>query len=132
MSAAAGAHAASSGDSAESVPPPASRRRRRNVIVQPGLGDSRWWTQPATLLQCLQFLARLEADRFPRRDGDLGSRARVTADAGFPRAYVKDTEPAKFDPFATAESALHALEDRLHCHFGLGFRNPSPVDHFVN
>src|SRR5688500_14051795 len=74
--------------------------------------------QDPPLLQLLQFFTGFEANRLAGRNRDLRSGARVAADAGLPRADVKDPEAAQFYAFAVAESALHALENCFDGHLG--------------
>src|SRR5450432_1502733 len=84
------------------------------------------------LLQRLQLLARLEADRLAGRDGNLGAGTRVAADAGLTGLYVEDAEAAQFNAVALFQRFLHGFKDRFHCHFGLSFGDAGPVHDLVD
>src|SRR5579871_604504 len=84
------------------------------------------------LLQRLQLLARLESNRLPGRNGDFGARARIAPDAGLAWTHVEDSETTKLDALAAAQRSLHALENGLDGHLGLGFRDAGLVDYFVD
>jgi hypothetical protein len=71
----------------------------------------------------LQFLAGLEADSLARRDTNLLSSARVAADAGLARLYVKYAEAPELDTLTAAKSVLHSFEDGFHRLFGFRSSN---------
>src|SRR5258708_1929463 len=80
----------------------------------------------------LQFLAWLEAHGLARRNGNLGSSARVATDAGLARAHIEHAESAQLNPIAAGQRILHALKDGFHGQLGLGLGDASPGDHFVD
>jgi hypothetical protein len=80
----------------------------------------------------LQFLAWFKANGLARRNSDLSARARIPADARFPRPHVKDAETAQFDSIALGESLLHRLENCLDSHFRFRFRYARAVYNLVN
>src|ERR1700751_1104624 len=104
----------------------AKRRVRGRVRLQrrrasPGL---RFWSRSrGSCRKRLQFLARLEADSLTRRDTNLLSGARVAADAGLARLYVKYAEAPELDALAAAQCVLHRLEDGFHRLFGFRSSN---------
>src|SRR5579864_2342986 len=85
-----------------------------------------------TSVDGLQLLARFEAHRFARRNGNLSASARVTPDAGLARSDIEHTEPAQFNAITLGERPLHAPENCFHGQFGLGLRDSCLVDHFVD
>src|SRR6185369_3881354 len=84
------------------------------------------------LFDRLQFLARLEANSLPRRNADLGTGARVTADAGLPRTHVEYAKAAQLYAVALRERFLHALEDGFHRQLGLRLGDAGFVDNLVD
>jgi hypothetical protein len=88
--------------------------------------------EPQKLLQRLKFLAWLEAHGFSGRDRHFGARARVAANACFSGTDVEDPEAPKLNALAMCKRALHALENGLHCHLGLGFGYAGPVHNFID
>jgi hypothetical protein len=68
----------------------------------------------------VELFAGLEADCFAWRDGDFGSRAGITTDAGFAWFNGEDAKAAQFDAIASDQSLLHAIEDGVYCGFCLG------------
>jgi len=84
------------------------------------------------LLQSLQFLTGLKADRLAGRDGYFGAGTRITADARLTWTHIEYTEAAEFDALTLRQRPLHAFENSFHCHFGLGFGNAGFVDYFVD
>jgi hypothetical protein len=84
------------------------------------------------LSKLLQFLAWFETDGLSWGYRNLGARARIASDAGFPGPDIEDPETAELDPLSLTERALHALEHGLHGHFGLRLRDAGPVDDFVD
>src|SRR5712692_6979124 len=94
--------------------------------------EERGPTKNYTLLQGLQLLARLEANRLARRDSHLGAGARVAANAGLAWTDVEDAEAAQFDTLALRQRPLHGFEHSLNSHFGFCFRDAGSVDHFVD
>src|SRR5580704_3217006 len=86
----------------------------------------------ATLLQRLQLLAGFETHCFAGRNSDLGTRARVAADAGFAWTHVEDPEAAQLNALAVRQGPLHALENCFHGHLGLGLGDAGFVYDFVN
>src|ERR1700690_409412 len=73
----------------------------------------------------LQFLARLETNRFARRDADHLACAGVAANAGLASLDVEDTEAAQFDAIAAAQRVLHGFENGFDGLLGLRPRNTS-------
>src|SRR5271165_1261086 len=66
----------------------------------------------------VQFLARLEANSFTRRNRHFGSGARVSADARLAGPHVEDAEAAQLDAVAVCQGLLKALKncvDRSFC-----------------
>ena len=92
----------------------------QSLVLRVGLGGA--------CVDGVQFLAGLEADRFAGRDADLGSCAGIAADSGFAGADAEDAKPAQFDALTGCQSLLEALEDRIHCGFGLGARQTRALD----
>lgn len=84
------------------------------------------------LLDGLQLLARFEADSFSGRNGNFGAGARIASDACFPGADIEHAEAAQLNALAVGQRTLHAFKYRFDRHLGLGFRNPSSVDHFID
>jgi hypothetical protein len=80
----------------------------------------------------LQLLAWFEANRLSRRNGDLGTRTRVAANARLPRPHVEDAEAAQFYSITLGESLLHRLKDCLDSHFRLRFGYAGAVYNLVN
>jgi len=80
----------------------------------------------------MKFLAGFEADRLAGGDGDLGSGARVAADSGLSRTHIEDAEAAQFDPFSVGQRLFEALEDGVHCSFGLYAGQTGPFDNVVD
>src|SRR3954454_14438508 len=68
------------------------------------------------LLKLLQFLSGLKPNCLTRRDSDLCSGSRISANPRLARPHVEDPEPSKFDPFPVGESALHAVKHSFHRH----------------
>ncbi len=62
------------------------------------------------LVDDLEVLAGLEADRPAGGNAHLGSCAWIAAHAGLPGFYGEDTEAAQFDTVALGQSPLHGLE----------------------
>lgn len=83
-------------------------------------------------LESLEFLARFKTDGLAGRNGDLGTRARIAADAGLTRADVEDAEPAKLNTFAGTQRALHAFENGFDSHFRFRLRDARLVDDFID
>jgi len=84
------------------------------------------------LLQSLQFLAGLEADRLAGRNGYFRAGTRVTSDASFARTHIENTESAKLDALTLRQRPLHAFENGFHGHLGFGFGNTGFIDDFVD
>jgi hypothetical protein len=95
-----------------------------------GLGDG-------GVFEALQFLARLEANRFSRGDADLFAGARIAADAGLARLDAEDAELAEFDALTASHGVFEGFEDGFDGLFGLGtadvcLRNHSVYDIKLN
>src|SRR5437588_11688814 len=73
-------------------------------------------------LDRLQLFAWLEANGLTRRNINLLTGARVTADARLARLDVEDAEATEFDPPAAAQSTLYRFNDRLHSLLGFSAR----------
>jgi len=84
------------------------------------------------LVERLQFLTGLEANRFPGRNRDFGARARITADSRLTRADVEDPKAAELYALTLGEGALHRFENRFHGHLRLSLGDSRAVDHFVH
>src|SRR5690242_16622303 len=54
--------------------------------------------QTLALLKCLQFLARLEANRFPGRNRDLSSGPGIAPDPRFPRPHIENSKASQLNP----------------------------------
>ena len=80
----------------------------------------------------MQFLARLESDRFARTDGDLGPGSRIPANARLARPYVEDAKTAQLDPVAGGKRFLQTLKDGIDCGFRLIAGQSGPLDHIVD
>src|ERR1700692_2178062 len=83
-------------------------------------------------LQRLKFLAGLESNGLARWNRNLGSGARIPADARLARTNIEDPEAAQLNALAVCQRALHAFEDGLHRHLGLGLRYTGPVHNFID
>jgi len=83
-------------------------------------------------LERLQFFAGLEANCFTGWDGYFGAGARIAANPGFPRLYVKDAKAAQLDPVAAFQRLLHFIEDALDRHLRFGLSDSGLVHHFVD
>ena len=79
----------------------------------------------------MKFLAWLEADRFTRRDADLGAGAGVAADAGLARTDAEDAKAAQLDALAGRESLFEALEDRIHGSLSLRAGQTCALNHMM-
>src|ERR1035438_9186263 len=88
------------------------------------------WPEP--LLDRLQFLARLKANRFAGGNIDLGAGARVASNAGLARPHGEDAEAAQLDAIAARQRLLHALKYGFHRGFGLGLGDTGLGDDFVD
>jgi hypothetical protein len=91
-----------------------------NNISAGGLNELSMNYFPARLvarLQRLQVLAWLESDRFPRRNIDFGTGARIPSYAGLAWLHGENAKPAQLDPVVGLEGIFHAIEDRIHCLF---------------
>jgi hypothetical protein len=91
--------------------------------------------RPATLkrgLDRLQILAWLEANRFPRRDGNFLTSARISSDSRFSRFDGKDSKTSKLNAIILFQGYLHGFENRVDCHFRFGSGNSSSLDNLVN
>jgi hypothetical protein len=80
----------------------------------------------------VEFLARLEANRFARGNADFGSGAGIASDAGLAGANVEDPEAAELDALTFGESALEGLEYGVDRSFGFIALQPGALDHLVN
>jgi len=80
----------------------------------------------------MKFLAGFETDGFAGGDGDLRSGAGVAADSGLSRTHIEDAEAAQFDPFSVGQRLFEALEDGVHCSFGLYAGQTGPFDNVVD
>src|SRR6185295_10531285 len=86
----------------------------------------------AALLQRLQLLAGLEANRLAGGNRDLRAGARVPADARLAGTHVEDAEAAQFNTFTAAEGALHAFENGFDGHLRFGLSYASAINNFVD
>jgi hypothetical protein len=80
----------------------------------------------------LQFLAWLEADGLPRRNGDFRTRPGISPDTGFARPYIEDAKATQFNAFALTKRSLHALKDGLDRHLGLRLGYTRFAHDFIN
>jgi hypothetical protein len=80
----------------------------------------------------VEFLARLEANRFARGNADFGSGAGITADSGLAGPNVEDPEAAELDALTFGESALKGLEYGVDRSLGFIALQPGALDHLVN
>ena len=62
---------------------------------------------------CLKIFARLETNRFARRDRNFLARARVAPDAAFSRFDDKNPKPAKLNALSFCKSILHCVKKRI-------------------
>jgi hypothetical protein len=67
----------------------------------------------------MKLFAGLEANCFAWRNGDLGSRPGIAADAGLAWFDCKDAKASKLDAIASDQGLLHAFEDGVYCGFCL-------------
>src|ERR1700730_1732076 len=84
------------------------------------------------LVDRLQLLAGLEANRLARRNRYLGAGARVAPYAGLARPHVKHSKASQFNAVALGQRSSHAFENGFHGQFGLGFGNAGLVHHFID
>src|SRR5207249_3591587 len=84
------------------------------------------------LVDRLQLFSRLEADSLPWGNTDFSSGPRIASDAGLSRAHVEHAEAAQLDAVALGQSALHALEDRLHRLLGFCLGDAGLSHNFVD
>ena len=80
----------------------------------------------------MKLFAGLEADGFSGGDGDFSTSPRVAADSGLSRTHIEDAEAAQFDPFSVGQRLFEALEDGVHCSFGLYAGQTGPFDNVVD
>ena len=83
-------------------------------------------------LDRLQLFAWLEPNGLTRRNINLLTGARVTADSRLARLDVEDAEAAEFDPAAAAQGTLYRFKDRLHSLLGLSARYVRTGDNCVH
>jgi hypothetical protein len=62
-------------------------------------------------LHRLQILARLEADRLARWDGNFLACSGVSANAGLPRLDGENTKPTKLNAIISSESRFHGFKN---------------------
>jgi hypothetical protein len=86
----------------------------------------------AATLDGLQLFARLEANGFPRRDGDLFPGPWIAPDAGFARLDREDAKAAEFNPIVFLQGRLHGIEYAIHGHLGFRARDSSSFNHLIN
>jgi hypothetical protein len=80
------------------------------------------------LFDNLEVLAGFEAHCLPGRDADLGSGARVAANACLAGLHREDAEAAQFDAVACSEALLHRFEDRIDGSLCLGADEAGAID----
>ena len=68
----------------------------------------------------MQFFTGFKSDSLAWSDGDFGSGARISADAGFAWFDGEDTEATQLDAVACDEGLLHAVEDCVYGRLCLG------------
>jgi hypothetical protein len=66
------------------------------------------------LVERLEILAGLEANRLAGGDGDLGTCARIASYTGFAGLDGEDAEAAQLDTIAVAQSVLHRFKNSVH------------------
>src|ERR1700719_3965364 len=88
--------------------------------------------QTLVLLQRLQFLARFEANRLPRRNRYFSARPWIASDPGFSRPDIENPEPSELNPVSLAQSLFHRFKDRLDSHFRFSLGDPSAVHDLVD
>ena len=82
--------------------------------------------------QRVQFLARLESDRFAGCNADLGAGPRIAANTGLAGTDAENAKSAQFDAITGGESLLEALKNRIHRGFSLGAGQARALDYIVN
>jgi hypothetical protein len=85
-----------------------------------------------TVVQGVEFFARLEANSLSRRDTDFSTGPRVAADSGFTRTDAEDAESPQFNAITGCQSLFEALEDGVHGSFRLGPRQACPLDNVMD
>ena len=80
----------------------------------------------------VEFLARLEADRFAWGDADFSAGAGIAADAGLARTHVEDPKAAELDALTFGEGALEGFEYGIDSGFGFITLQPGALNHLVN
>jgi len=88
--------------------------------------------QARALFKGLQFLARLEANRFARGNCDFGACPGIAADPSFARPNVKNSKTPEFNSVSVAQRFLHGFENGLNSHFRLGFRDPGTTNDLID
>ena len=84
-----------------------------------------------TKAMCLKLLAGLEANRFPRRNGDLFACAGVAAYAALSGFDDEDAEAAQLDALAARQGLFHRMKKGIHGLFGLHLGNAGALGHTV-
>src|SRR5215471_10244259 len=90
------------------------------------------WAPGQTLVDGLQLFSRLEAHGFAGGNIDLGSGARIAADARLARAHVEHAKAAQFNALALAQRFFHAGENRLYRQLSFGFGYAGLVHYFID
>ncbi len=80
----------------------------------------------------VELLAWLETYSLAWSDGNLSTRARVAANAGFSGPDSKHAKPAQFDAVAFCQSLLQAAENGVDCLLCLGTGQTRPLDYLVH
>ena len=92
----------------------------------------RWFVLGTGGLKVPQVLAGFKADGLSRRDKNFTPGPWISTNAFLPGLDLKDTKAAQFDTLATLHGVLHGVENRLHRHHRLHFRDVGVTRHFVD
>jgi len=84
------------------------------------------------LIEQMELFARFEANGFAGRNADLGSGARIAADAGLAWPHIKHAKAAQFNAFPAGESLLHTVEDGVDGSLGFGPWQSRPFNHTLD
>jgi len=88
--------------------------------------------QPPSLVQQVQFLARLEAHRLAGRDAHFRACPRIAPNPGLARAHVEHAKATQLDALAFRQGALQGFKHRIDSGFGLVALQPCPLNDLVD
>jgi hypothetical protein len=80
----------------------------------------------------MQLFARFEANCLAGSNADLGSGARIAADAGFTWTNVEDPKAAQLDPLSVRQCLFEGLENGIDRGLSLIALQPRSLNHLMN